>query len=244
MAIIFIIISLLLISIILKALSKKFKLISGKLILGTFISALLLNLLLLIQRWFMAKHAPLSNTHETLLYFSLLIFFLYFWIIKLDKKQIFLIGIILIILMLLTGSLVTYTPIQKLNSSLRTPWLIIHVGSIFISYAAFCISFMLSILYFFMHHSKRLIQDVCHRMISLGFPFLTFGIISGGAWANQIWGTYWSWDPKETWALITWIIYCLYLHTPKIFIAFMGFLFVLFTYFGVNYLLPSLHSYL
>nr|YP_011007308.1 Cytochrome c biogenesis protein [Scytothamnus australis]WAM64737.1 Cytochrome c biogenesis protein [Scytothamnus australis] len=91
-----------------------------------------------------------------------------------------------------------------------------------------------------------------YRAISLGFPFLTIGIIAGAVWANEAWGSYWSWDPKETWALITWLIFAAYLHlrlvvgwdgkTPAI-LASIGFFVVWICYLGVNFLGQGLHSY-
>nr|YP_010423940.1 cytochrome c biogenesis protein [Girardinia bullosa]USG97582.1 cytochrome c biogenesis protein [Girardinia bullosa] len=91
-----------------------------------------------------------------------------------------------------------------------------------------------------------------YRIISLGFIFLTIGILSGAVWANEAWGSYWNWDPKETWAFITWIVFAIYLHirTNKIFksensaiVASMGFLIIWICYFGVNLLGIGLHSY-
>ncbi len=89
-------------------------------------------------------------------------------------------------------------------------------------------------------------------MVVLGFPFYTFGIITGAVWAQSAWGSYWNWDPKETWSLITWAIYAGYLHYRKIsgwrgrmtnlFIV-LGFLSVLVTFFAVGFFLPGLHSY-
>jgi cytochrome c-type biogenesis protein CcsB len=81
---------------------------------------------------------------------------------------------------------------------------------------------------------------------------LTLGIITGAAWANYAWGTYWSWDPKETWSLITWIVYALFLHARLVrgwkgkkiaILSIIGFVSVIFTYFGVNFILSGLHSY-
>jgi cytochrome c-type biogenesis protein CcsB len=91
-----------------------------------------------------------------------------------------------------------------------------------------------------------------YRIIGLGFPFLTIGIISGGVWANEAWGSYWSWDPKETWALITWIIFATYLHSritkgwegkKTAIIGSMGFFIIWICYLGVNFLGKGLHSY-
>jgi cytochrome c-type biogenesis protein CcsB len=96
------------------------------------------------------------------------------------------------------------------------------------------------------------LDDVTYRMIAIGWPLLTAGIITGAVWANSAWGTYWSWDPKETWSLITWFVYAIYLHsryvrgwkgTQMAVISSVGFLAVIFTYLGVNLVLSGLHSY-
>jgi len=91
-----------------------------------------------------------------------------------------------------------------------------------------------------------------YRIIGLGFPFLTIGIISGGVWANEAWGSYWSWDPKETWALITWLIFATYLHSrltkgwegrKTAILGSLGFFVIWICYLGVNFLGKGLHSY-
>jgi cytochrome c-type biogenesis protein CcsB len=91
-----------------------------------------------------------------------------------------------------------------------------------------------------------------YRIIGLGFPFLTIGIISGAIWANEAWGAYWSWDPKETWALITWLVFAIYLHSRLLkgwqgqkaaFIGSCGFFVIWICYLGVNFLGKGLHSY-
>lgn len=96
------------------------------------------------------------------------------------------------------------------------------------------------------------LDNLSYRVIGLGFPLLTVGIISGGVWANEAWGSYWSWDPKETWALITWLVFAAYLHAritrdwqgrrPAI-LATVGFGVVWVCYLGVNFLGKGLHSY-
>jgi cytochrome c-type biogenesis protein CcsB len=91
-----------------------------------------------------------------------------------------------------------------------------------------------------------------YRIIGLGFPFLTIGIISGGVWANEAWGSYWSWDPKETWALITWLVFAVYLHAritkgwegkKTAILGSLGFFVIWICYLGVNFLGKGLHSY-
>lgn len=105
--------------------------------------------------------------------------------------------------------------------------------------------------------SKRLpsldvLDEVSYRAIAFGFPMVTIGIITGAIWADQAWGRWWGWDPKETWSFITWLFYGAYLHTRLTWgwrgrhsavIAVVGIVVVLFTYLGVNYLLPGLHAY-
>ncbi|MTJ51943.1 c-type cytochrome biogenesis protein CcsB, partial [Anabaena sp. UHCC 0253] len=96
------------------------------------------------------------------------------------------------------------------------------------------------------------LDNISYRIIGLGFPLLTIGIIAGGVWANEAWGSYWSWDPKETWALITWLVFAAYLHSritrgwqgrkPAI-LAATGFVVVWICYLGVNLLGKGLHSY-
>nr|YP_009752382.1 cytochrome c biogenesis protein [Bryonia marmorata]QIT04356.1 cytochrome c biogenesis protein [Bryonia marmorata] len=105
------------------------------------------------------------------------------------------------------------------------------------------------------YYKSQLIQQLDHwsyRIISLGFIFLSIGILSGAVWANETWGSYWNWDPKETWAFITWTIFAIYLHTRtnqnfegvnSAIVASMGFLIIWICYFGVNLLGIGLHSY-
>nr|WMQ77039.1 cytochrome c biogenesis/heme attachment protein [Chiloschista sp. 128] len=106
-------------------------------------------------------------------------------------------------------------------------------------------------------YKYQLIQHLdswSYRVISLGFTFLTIGILSGAVWANEAWGSYWNWDPKETWAFITWTIFAIYLHTRKnsklqdqvtnsAFVASIGFLLIWICYFGINLLGIGFHSY-
>nr|YP_010288295.1 cytochrome c heme attachment protein [Rubia yunnanensis]UKU08897.1 cytochrome c heme attachment protein [Rubia yunnanensis]UNP54776.1 cytochrome c biogenesis protein [Rubia yunnanensis] len=105
------------------------------------------------------------------------------------------------------------------------------------------------------YYRYQLIQQLdcwSYRVISLGFLFLTVGILSGAVWANEAWGSYWNWDPKETWAFITWTVFAIYLHTRttrktqgsnSAIVAFIGFLIIWICYFGVNLLGIGLHSY-
>jgi cytochrome c-type biogenesis protein CcsB len=165
--------------------------------------------------------------------------------------------------------------------SLQSNWLMMHVSMMMVSYSTLIIGSLLSILYLafsFFKNQKSLVSinispndstllknsslskfslletiDIwSYRIIGLGFPFLTLGIISGAVWANEAWGSYWSWDPKETWALITWLVFAMYLHSRLLkgwqgqnaaFLGSLGFFVIWICYLGVNFLGKGLHSY-
>jgi cytochrome c-type biogenesis protein CcsB len=136
------------------------------------------------------------------------------------------------------------------------------VVTCFLGYAAFAVSFGVSVLYLIKRRAgegrlrgfppAKILDDINYRAIAVGFPFLSVGIITGAIWADVAWGSYWSWDPKETWSLITWLVYATFLHSRftrgwvgqrSAVLSVLGFVAVLFTYFGVNFLLSGLHSY-
>ena len=154
--------------------------------------------------------------------------------------------------------------VRELMPALRSNWLGFHVSTAIIAYGAFGVSFALSLIFllrdrmkqggFFDGHipDREKLDVISYRSVSLGLLFLTFTIVTGAIWAERAWGSYWSWDPKETWSLVTWIVYAAYLHlrirrgwqgrAAAIFAA-VGFVCVMFTYIGVNTFLPGIHSY-
>ena len=154
--------------------------------------------------------------------------------------------------------------VRELMPALRSNWLGFHVSTAIIAYGAFGVSFVIGIIFllrdrlkvqgFLDQHipDKEKLDLIEYRSVALGILFLSFTIITGAIWAERAWGSYWSWDPKETWSLVTWIIYAVYLHlrirrgykgkSAAIF-AVIGFVCVLFTYVGVNTFLPVVHSY-
>jgi len=210
-------------------------------------------------------HAPLSNLYESLVFFSLTLGIIYLVIEhKYENRVIGAFAMPIACLSMAYASLGVSSKIQPLIPALKSNWLIAHVLTCFLGYAAFAIAFGVSIMYLFRqdkptgadHPSARLpgagmLDELTHQVVMFGFLFLSVGIITGAIWANSAWGTYWSWDPKETWSLITWFIYAALLHARLMrgwhgrriaYISIAGFMAVLFTYFGVNYL-PGLHSY-
>ncbi len=154
--------------------------------------------------------------------------------------------------------------IHELMPALQSNWLGFHVSTAIIAYGAFGVSFVLGIIFlmrdrmkesgFLDQHipSREKLDMLSYRSVSLGLLFLTLTILTGAIWAERAWGSYWSWDPKETWSLVTWLVYAIYLHlrirkgwqgkAAAVF-AVAGFVCVIFTYIGVNTLLPGVHSY-
>ncbi|HUW10880.1 MAG TPA: cytochrome c biogenesis protein CcsA [Anaerolineae bacterium] len=155
---------------------------------------------------------------------------------------------------------------EHLMPALQSYWLQIHVATAMIAYSAFLISFGLAIMTLlrdrFSGLSSRLpdtkaLAGWMSKAVAIGFVFETAMLLTGSVWAQYAWGTYWSWDPKETWALITWLVYAFFLHARAVrgwkgqrlaWTAIVGFAVVLFTWFGVNWLtdlvrLRSLHAY-
>ncbi len=226
----------------------------------------------LIVRWVESYslgigHAPLSNLYESLVFFALTIIVVYLVIERKYENRI--IGAFTTPLAFLALAYASLSPnisdsIQPLLPALKSNWLIAHVIACFIGYAAFAIAFGISWMYLFKkldteekskllaHFPKPgILDDLNHQLIMFGFLFLTVGIITGAVWANSAWGRYWGWDPKETWSLITWFLYATLLHARMMrgwigkriaYLSIIGFVAVIFTYFGVNYL-PGLHSY-
>jgi len=210
--------------------------------------------------------APLTNLYESLIFFALTIAVIYLFMEF--KYKIRILGAIAAPIPFLAMAYASLpkinTDIQPLIPALQSNWLIAHVMTCFIGYAAFTIAFGISIMFLIKSSGEApgsaitgripafdILDELTHQMVTFGFLFLSIGIITGAVWANQAWGRYWGWDPKETWSLVTWLIYATLLHArlmrgwkgKKIAVlSFVGFLAMLFTYFGVN-LLPGLHSY-
>jgi cytochrome c-type biogenesis protein CcsB len=219
----------------------------------------------IIMRWVASYHlgeeyghAPLSNLFESLVFFGWTLTLLYLLLeLRTKLRQIGAIALPLAFFAMLYA--LTKDPaIQPLMPALKSNWLIAHVMTCFLGYAGFGVSVALSIMYLAtggeaIPHEKRAVtlDDLIYQTVVMGFILLTVGIVTGSIWANSAWGTYWSWDPKETWSLITWLVYAALLHSRFMrgwqgrciaFFSILGFACVLFTYFGVNYL-GGLHSY-
>jgi cytochrome c-type biogenesis protein CcsB len=218
-------------------------------------------------------HAPLSNMYESLVFFAWSLIVLYLFLEFKFKNR--LIGAFVVPFAFMGMAYGSYASefsreITPLIPALQSNWLIAHVIACFIGYAAFAMACGLGIMYLLKARSQeqsggkdpnglmatlpalRQIDDLTHKTILFGFLWLSAGIITGAIWANSAWGTYWSWDPKETWSIITWFVYGATLHArftkgwagKRIaWLAIIGLISVIFTYYGVNFLLSGLHSY-
>lgn len=222
-------------------------------------------------RWMLAGRAPLSNMYES---FTFAVGGMVLIALILEAMRVTrLVGLGAAILgfafmVIAHKAPIFNSEIRPLMPALQSSWLTYHVVTIMLSYSAFALSFFVSLLYLGKTYllggdegksllakrtpSLRALDIFNYRIISVGFPLLSLGIIFGAVWAATAWGRPWGWDPKETWSAITWLIYAIYLHVRYLagwsgkraaILAFIGFLAVLFTYLGVNYLLPGLHSY-
>lgn len=210
-------------------------------------------------RWYMAGRPPFVNMYESLIFFSWATVFIY--LISEFVYKFKLLGIPVTLLALLGLGYASFLDrsIEPLLPALQSNWLTIHVITYFIGYGSVAVAFGASIFYLIFLKRKSSLSSLCshldllsYRFIAFGFPFLTLGLTTGAVWANIVGGTWWSWDPKETWSLITWLIYALYLHLRLMrgwqgplaaYLSIIGFLAVLVTFLGVNYLLGGLHSY-
>ena len=213
-------------------------------------------------------HAPLSNLYESLVFFAWTIMVIYLVIERRHGNRVigaFATPIAFLVMAYASLDSDVSDRIQPLLPALKSNWLIAHVVSAFIGYASLAIACGISLMYLIKQQDKSgkvellkrfpdlsMLDELTYQMVMFGFLFLSIGIITGAVWANSAWGRYWGWDPKETWSLITWLIYAALLHFKMMrgwqgrrvaYFSIIGFIAVLITYFGVNYLPSGLHSY-
>src|ERR1039457_1865174 len=225
-------------------------------------AGLLSHCIFTILRYLEAGHTPITNFHESLSFFSLAVVgtFIAFE----SRYKVYILGSFVtpLALLLMIASSLYPSAIPLLPPALKSNWLLVHSSLAFISYATFTVAFGAAIMYLIQEHflkrkrfgalyqklpSLVVLDEINYRSLTFGSPLLTVAIITGAIWAETAWGTYWSWDPKETWALITWFVYAALLHgrlttgwrgRRAALMAIAGFFILLFTFLGVN-LLPS-----
>jgi len=217
-------------------------------------------------------HIPVSNLYEVFILFSIITALLYLYYEGRYRTRA-LGGFVLLVISAAVGFLLWYTfdrgahEIQPLVPALKSYWMKIHVPANFVGYGAFALAAMVGVAYLIRHRQDQrsgsqviesrlpaldILDDVMYKSIALGFAFFTVATILGALWAAEAWGGYWSWDPKETWALIVWLNYAAWLHmrltkgwrgTPMAWWAIVGLFVTLFAFLGVNMFLSGLHSY-
>lgn len=215
------------------------------------------------------QQAPLSNLYESVVFFAWSIALCYLLMdLKYKQRAVGAFVIPFAFIFMIWAQLGLNAEIQPLVPALQSNWLTYHVITCFLGYAAFAVACGASIMYLLVvgreerkgnnqglmgiFPSAKVLDDINYKAIMFGFPMLSLGIITGAAWANYAWGTYWSWDPKETWSLIIWFIYAAFLHArftrgwvgrKAAWLSIIGFAATIFCYLGVNLLLSGLHSY-
>ncbi|MBI4844820.1 MAG: c-type cytochrome biogenesis protein CcsB [Nitrospirae bacterium] len=221
----------------------------------------------IIVRYAQGGHLPAANLHEAASFLSwciLIIFFYHEYRYKIGLLSSFIMPVVFILML---SSSVFPREITELSPVLESSWFSIHVTLAFLGDAAFAMAFGIGIMYIIQERyvkSKHLsslfqrlpslqsLDEINYHLITLGFPLLTLAMITGAIWARSAWGTYWRWDPKEVWSLITWLIYALVLHLrltvgwrgkKAAILSIAGFLLVIFTFLGVTLLLKGIHVF-
>jgi cytochrome c-type biogenesis protein CcsB len=237
-------------------------------------AAFILHFAVLVVRFIEAGYVPMTTLHESYSFFGWCIMGLYLLLqLRYHIPSFGAFATPLAMIMLL-GAAVTPSKIIELPPALQSGWLPVHVGLLFVGDAAFALAAAAGAMYLIQERQLKqkkmgslfhrlpnigVLDEINYRCLTIGFPLLTLGIITGAAWAQEAWGTYWSWDPKETWSLITWFLYAALLHgrmtvgwrgRKAALWSIAGFASVIFTFLGVNYILPlflpnleSLHIY-
>ncbi len=242
-------------------------------------TALIMGLTGLMVRWYESYlidpefgHIPVSNLYEVFILFCVITGLLYLYYESRYKNR-SLGGFVLLVISAAVGFLLWYSfdrgadKILPLVPALKSYWMKIHVPANFVGYGSFALAAMVSVAYLLKSKAQRtnpqgfiatrlppldMLDDITYKAIALGFAFFTVATILGAMWAAEAWGGYWSWDPKETWALIVWLNYAAWLHlrfskgwrgAPMAWWALVGLFVTLFAFLGVNMFLSGLHSY-
>lgn len=218
--------------------------------------------LAIFTRWQAAEHFPLSNMYE---YSMMFVFWVTVLAIVFEKMyKVRQLGAITMSIAALMTLYIWSLPermreVDPLIPALQANGIMtVHVGTASLAYATFAVAFGSAVLFLIAEGrrihwlpSAEMLDDIGFRAVTIGFPLFTVSIILGSVWAHDAWGTYWQWDPKETAALFTWLVYAVYLHTRTLrgwtgkrsaYVLLFGFAATLFTYYG-NYFFGGLHAY-
>ncbi len=235
--------------------------------LSLLIGGFLIHSLAIGFRYAEAGHLPVTNLHEALSFFSWTVVGIYLILqykYRVDVLAAFVSPVACVLIILASFFPKEIIPVAPV---LKTFWLPVHVFFAFMGNGMFALAFSAGVMYLIQERQikakkigafyRRLpglqvLDELNYRCLTIGFPLLTLGIISGSVWAESAWGSYWSWDPKETWSLITWFLYAALLHgrltvgwrgRKAALFAILGFSALVFTFLGVNLLLSGQHTF-
>jgi len=227
----------------------------------------LLHTIYLLARYFEAGHTPLTNHHETVSFFAWSLtwgFFTFHWRYNVKNFGFFVSPVITLLMVIATFSSRVVTPLPP---ALKSAWLPVHASIAIMANAFLALAFCGGIMYLLQERelkkkrfglfytrlpSLEALDNLNQHCLAVGFPLMTLGIITGSIWAEQAWGAYWQWDPKETWSLVTWFLYAALLHQRftlgwrgrrAAILTIIGFSAAMFTLWGVSFLLSGVHTY-
>ncbi|MEA3462136.1 MAG: cytochrome c biogenesis protein CcsA [Bacteroidota bacterium] len=227
--------------------------------------ALVVHTVALAIRWYISGHAPMSNGYESMIFVAWVTMLAGLIFVKRSGYALALTAILAALSLMVAGMSNMNPEITNLVPVLKSPWLTIHVAVIMAGYGFLGLASIMGLLNVVIYavltpsNKTRLeeviqqVSNVNHLTMIVGLYFMTAGVFLGGVWANESWGRYWGWDPKETWALITVLVYAFVIHMHRIpglrgsyafnLASFISYSSVIMTYFGVNYFLGGMHSY-
>jgi cytochrome c-type biogenesis protein CcsB len=238
----------------------------GKYARGALVIGLLVHTATLATRYVEVGQTPVANLHEALSFFAWMLIGSYLLLdlrYRLDSLGVLVCPLALI--MMIAAGIIFYE-VPNPNPMLDSWWFPVHVSLAFAGYAVFTLAFLAGIMYLLQERmlktksfsglyyrlpSLDILDTINYRCLSFGFPLMTMAIISGAVWANQAWGGYWRWDPKETSALVTWFLYAALLHgrlnigwrgRRAAIVAIIGFIFLIFSLFSVN-MMSAAHNF-
>jgi ABC-type transport system involved in cytochrome c biogenesis permease subunit len=215
----------------------------------------LLHILMVGLRWYRAEHVPMLTAFEFVSFFALLVIGVFLLFARRERNQALGVFLVPVGLLLMVYAAFTSKAIEPELIIFDSLLLQFHILTTLLGYAAWSVTFAASVCFLYLERTKQaapgLFDQMAYRAAFFAFSFLTLGIITGALWGDRVFGQLWFWDPKETWSFITWLIFLAYLHARytldwrgrrAAILAIVGFLSLVFTYVGVDFLLPKIHG--
>ena len=229
-------------------------------------SGFLFHVAYFLLRWIESGRIPITSFFEAANFLGMgivLVFLIMEFRFKIAALGSFMLPLVIV---LMAPALILSGEIKELNPVLKSGWLGVHTSLTVLGDSAFAFAFIVSIMYLIQERQLKakhlgaifhrlpsldIMDTLGYKALTIGWPLFTLGMLSGSIWANSAWGTYWSWDPKETWSLITWVVYLALLHLRTIgwrgrkmaFLSIIGFFFVLVSFFVVSRLPIGKHNF-